>query len=106
MAIPPFHGAWDDPFDFTVKETIIQGKLVVAEYHYEDFLMVAGVPNQLHEREVKEELARYLAHRMVENNLLNFTKQPNVSTGRTIYRAYGYMVPNDHIQLLREAKIK
>jgi hypothetical protein len=106
MAIPPFHGAWDDPFDFTIKDTIIQGKLIVAEYHYDDFLRVSSVSNHLHEKEVKEELARYLAHRMLENNLLNFTKQPDMPTGRTIYRAYGYMVPNDRVQLLREAKIK
>jgi hypothetical protein len=105
MAVPPFHNHLD-PFDFTVKETIIQGKLIVAEYYYDDILRVDSALNQLHEKEVKEELAKYLAHRMLENNLLNFTKQHDIPKGRTIYRAYGYMVPNDRVQLLRQAKIK
>ena len=108
MAIPTihtFHRDWD-PFDFTMKDTVIQGKLLVAEYYYDDILRVASVSNHLHEKEIKLELATYLAHRMLENNLLNFTKQPDLPMNRTIYRAYGCMVPNDRVQLLREATKK
>jgi len=102
MAIPPFYDSLD-PFDFTIKNTAIQGKLLVVNILTNDILRVASVSNHLHEKEIKLELANYLAHRMLENNLLTFTKQPELSTGRTIYRAYGYMVPNDRVQLLREA---
>jgi hypothetical protein len=106
MAIPTihtFHRDWD-PFDFTMKDTVIQGKLLTATYYCDEFSHL--MPTHLHEKQVKQEIANYLAHRMLENNLLNFTKQPDVPMNRTIYRAYGCMVPNDRVQLLKEATKK
>ena len=50
---------------------------------------------------VKERLAEELVRYMMENNLIEFTKQLDPNTDNTLYRAHVYVAPNNQIKILR-----
>jgi len=93
---------WDTPI--TYKETILQGKLVKGEYHLRDDLR-ASFDDSDTQRQVKEKLAHLVAIDLLKQDLLHFTKQVDPISGTMIYRVYAYILPNDKVQVIKEAKM-
>ena len=105
MYIPKTAASWD-PWDtpITYKETSLQGKLVKGEYHVRDDLH-ASFDNRDTERQVKEKLADLIATDLIKNDLLHFTKQVDLNSGTMIYRVYAYILPNDKVQVIKQANM-
>jgi hypothetical protein len=93
---------WDTPI--TYKETSLQGKLVKGEYHIRDDLQ-ASFDNPDTQRQVKEKLAELIAKDLLKNDLLHFTKQVDPNSGTTVYRVYAYILPNDKVQVIKQANM-
>ena len=93
---------WDTPI--TYKETTLQGKLVKGEYHIRDDLH-ASFDDPGTQRQVKEKLAELIAKDLLKNDLLYFTKQIDPNSGIMIYRVYAYILPNDKVQVIKEANM-
>ena len=105
MSISKPTASWD-PWDtsITYKETSLQGKLVKGEYYIRDDSL-ASYDNPNTERQIKEKLAHLVAIDLLKNDLLHFTKQVDPNSGTTIYRVYAYILPNDKVQVIKEAKM-
>ena len=85
--------------DVSQKEYSIGGKLVTATYTGTYIDKIAWQPD--YENMVKERLAEELVRYMMENNLIEFTKQLDPNTDNTLYRAHVYVAPNNQIKILR-----
>jgi hypothetical protein len=61
-----------------------------------------GVPDDVIKKEIKKELLNRLAEELMYNNQVEFTSQPDITTGTIHYRARVYAVPDTQVKIVRE----
>lgn len=88
--------------DTQIKDTAIQGKLVTVSFVVSDSdpYYLAFNPLDM-EKWVKEKLAAELAKALIQNNLVEFTKNISSLDFSTKYTAGCYLAPNSQVKLLR-----
>jgi hypothetical protein len=77
-------------------DTPIGGKLLKAEFVLREF-------NALSKLDIKMELAKLLAGKMLELGLVEFTKLEDPMTGNTIYRSRCFVAESGDVKVLRTA---
>ena len=86
--------------NYSYKEIPIQGKLLAAKYTQSALTTISHV-NQT--EEIKENLAKFIAKKLIDDNLIKFTKRIDDKTFETEYMAHIYIAPSDQVQILRLA---
>jgi len=90
-------GSWMEPEDF------IQGEMVHAQVVVKDF-QIAGMmmdPDNF-KQEMKKQLAHEIAEHLLNNKLVEFTRQEDLHTNETTFRARAYLVKDDKVRTLRK----
>jgi hypothetical protein len=83
-------------FDLNVKEYAIGGKLLTMRMTFNEYDSTV-----LTKEQIKEKMAINLAQAMVENNMIEFTRQVDHSTLNVMIHARCYMAPNEQVKILR-----
>jgi hypothetical protein len=84
-------------------EDFIQGEMVTVQNVVKDF-QIAGMmmdPDNF-KQEMKIKLALEIAEKLLENKLVEFTKQENLNTNEITFRARAYLVKDDKVRTLRK----
>lgn len=81
----------------------IQGKMLVQSYVVNDVSLLNSIPEKEREKQIKQILSSGLVEYIIENNLIEFTKQTNENM-EIVYRARLFLTPSDTIQKLRLIK--
>jgi hypothetical protein len=82
-------------------DTPIGGKLLKAEF------VLRGVQfNAMDTLDIKKELAKMLAGKMLELGLVEFTKLEDPMTGNTIYRSRCFVAESGDVKVLRTAILR
>jgi hypothetical protein len=89
----------NDDISFGVRDYAIGGKLVTATYQVSYLDAMAWKSD--FEDHVKETLANKLAKYLLDNKLIEFTRQSTPINEFTSYRAHLYAAPNDAVKILR-----
>lgn len=84
----PHHGLLD------TRTYEIRGVMVIAQYEVDDY-------SSLSPDAIKYQLANRLAEQMMKDKTIEFTKQKDVSSPFTQYRARCFVVPSGDVQILR-----
>jgi hypothetical protein len=79
-------------------DTPIGGKLLMAQ-----FVLRGGEFNAMYALDIKRELAKMLAGKMLELGLVEFTKIEDPVTGNTNYRSRCYVAESGDVKVLRTA---
>jgi hypothetical protein len=88
---------------FIGPEEFIKGEMVHAQVVVKDF-QIAGMmmdPDNF-KQEMKIKLALEIAEKLLENKLVEFTKQEDLHTNETTFRARAYLVRDDKVRVLRK----
>ena len=97
MAIPYYK---NDPivpnFDLNVKEYAIGGKLLTMRMIFNEYDATA-----LTKEQIKEKMTIQLAQAMVDNSMIEFTRQVDHSTLNVMIHARCYMAPDTQVKILR-----
>ena len=93
---------WDLPADSKVVDHAIQGQLIQAKF---ELSAIQNMANTFTEEEIKKELIGKLLYEMWNKDCIEFTRQHDIESDRTIFRARIYAVYNDDVKILRENKI-
>jgi hypothetical protein len=97
-----------DPNSFTIGpigpvEDFIQGEMIHAQVVVKDF-QIAGMmmdPDNFKQK-MKKQLAHEIAEHLLNNKLVEFTKQEDLHTNETTFRARAYLVKDDKVRILRK----
>jgi hypothetical protein len=91
----------DCNFDISVKENLIQGKMISCQY-------IVGMADTMRfdseesfRQHVKNILAKQLAQKIIEDKLAEFTFEKIHSTQSTVVRSRCFITPNDQVRILR-----
>jgi hypothetical protein len=79
------------------EEHLLRGKLLQVDMVHDSIM--AATPD-----EIKFRLAQQIANELYKNDCISFTKQLDIKTGDTHYRAYVYVTPDDQTQVVRTLK--
>lgn len=83
-----------------IKEYAIGGKLITVSQIINEELL-KDIPRDV----IKEKMAMELARCMVENKLIEFTSQRDISTLQLRIYARCYLAPDGQVKILREIKL-
>jgi hypothetical protein len=97
MAIGHSNGLND--YTVTAKEFAIGGKLVAVRCSYSD--IDVGNVNRSSESEIKKLLMHQMVEYIMQEGLVEFTKQPNPNGISTTYQARCYLAPDNQVKILR-----
>lgn len=106
MAIAPqsnYDPWWErDPprSNLDIKEYAIGGKLITASQIINEELL-KDIPRDV----IKEKMAMELARGMLENKLIEFTSQRDISSLQIKIYARCYLAPDTQVKILREIKL-
>lgn len=96
MAYAPDKSIFDaGPVDLTTKDYAIGGRLITAKCSRSDIFENETKNN------IKSILAEQIVMYMMENNLIEYTKIPDLYNGSTTYIARCYIAPNEQVKILR-----
>lgn len=87
-----------DNFNITTKEFAIGGKLVTSKVSIPEFQA-----ERYEATDIKKMLLDQLVQYILENNLAEFTKIPDLYSGNTTYISRMYIAPNEQVKILRMA---
>lgn len=89
-------------------EHTIQGECLYAEYRVNDLkaqrIGLDRLPDA-HEEEIKKELTLRIAEELRKSKKIEFTRSYSPETNDYVFRARVFVVPDNNIKILREAKI-
>lgn len=89
-------------------EHTIQGECLYAEHRISDFeaqrIGLDRLPDA-HEEEIKKELTLRIAEELRKSKKIEFTRSYSPETNDYVFRARVFVVPDNNIKILREAKI-
>jgi hypothetical protein len=88
---------------FIGQEEFIKGEMVTVQNVVKDFeitQMMIDADN--FKQEMKKKLAHQIAEKLLENKLVEFTKQENLNTNEITFRARAYLVKDDKVRTLRK----
>ena len=89
-------------------EHTIQGECLYAEHRISDLeaqrIGFDRLP-QAHEEAIKKELTLKIAEELRKSNRIEFTRSYSPETNDYVFRARVFVVPDNNIKILREAKI-
>jgi hypothetical protein len=88
---------------FLGSEEFIKGEMVHAQVVVKDFEITQMMidPDNF-KQEMKIKLALEIAEKLLENKLVEFTKQEDLHTQETTFRARAYLVKDDKVRILRK----
>lgn len=92
----PF-GSWTENEDFIQGEMVTVQEVVSALRVAEMFM-----DSDNFKQEIKKKLANQIAEKLLENKLVEFTKQEYLHTNETTFRARAYLVKDDKVRVLRK----
>jgi hypothetical protein len=97
-SIDPFdtHGVVASVTGQMLTEQIIISNLEVAQMNMDETSF---------KQEMKKRLCMALAEKMLENKLVEFTKQENLQSGEVTFRARAYLTPDSQVRLLRKGSV-
>lgn len=105
IGLPPWHHTPTgiDPFeiDFSVRQVAIGGKLVQASIELNPIDTMNFKTNDDLKRAIKQKVAAELARAMIESNLIEFTRLPQLGSGTDIIHARCYLAPDNQVKILR-----
>ena len=103
MAIAAPHTAIHDPFEieFDTTDIPIGGKLVQAKLEITTMDQMRFHDDEEYKRAIKQKVASELARVMIESNLIEFTRLPQMGSGNDIIYARCYLAPDNQVKLLR-----
>jgi len=93
---------WDLPEDSKVVDHTIQGQLIQAKF---ELSAIQNMANTFTEEEIKKELIGKLLYEMWNKDCIEFTRQYDIESEQTIFRARIYAVYDDDVRILRENKV-
>lgn len=79
-------------------DSIVESKGIVITHVSRDQFV------QMPESAIKAELAHKLATAIIENQLCEFTKVPDLNNMSTVYRVRAYLTPKEQCKIIRQAK--
>jgi hypothetical protein len=94
----PILGTNSFDFDETVRGEMVTFQKVVSVHELEMIKLDEDIFNQ----QVKKELVFKLAEQILNNKLVEFTKQENLHTHEITYRARAFLTPDDQVRILRQ----
>lgn len=86
------------------KEFPVGGKMLVAQRVAHDVVQM-GMSAVDYERHIKAELAQDIAVALIEQKLIEFTKENDLSRMQTIYRARVFCTPDETVRVLRLSQL-
>jgi hypothetical protein len=101
MAVNHWADPWDEYVPPTSTEHIIQGKMLEFTMSVREFSSGPEDPD-----EIKYQLCAGLLEHVLENKLVEFTKQNDIGTGCIHYRARMFVTPDDNVRIIRIANQK
>lgn len=87
----------------TGKEFPVGGKMLAVQRVAHDAVQMNMPPHE-YEAHIKVELAQDIAMALIENKLIEFTKENDLSRMQTIYRARVFCTPDETVRVLRLAQ--
>ena len=93
---------WDLPEDSKVVDHAIQGQLIQAKF---ELSAIQNMANTFTEEEIKKELIGKLLYEIWNKDCIEFTRQYDIESEQTIFRARIYAVYDDDVRILRENKV-
>ena len=105
MAKLPPHD-FNDPYmvKTTHKEFPVGGKMLAVQRVAHDAVQM-NMSAAEYEHHIKVELAQDIAIALIENKLIEFTKENDLSRMQTIYRARVFCTPDETVRVLRLAQV-
>jgi len=99
----PYSGLTIQDTSFGPVEDFIQGEMVTSQVVVKDSEVVQMMidPDNF-KQEMKIKLALEIAEKLLENKLVEFTKQENLNTNEITFRARAYLVKDDKVRTLRK----
>jgi hypothetical protein len=97
-----------DPNSFTLGsigtvEDFIQGEMINAQVIVKDFEITEMMmdPDNF-KQTMKKRLVEIIAEKLLSNKLVEFTKQEDLHTNETTFRARAHLVKDDKVRILRK----
>jgi hypothetical protein len=90
-------GSWMEPEDF-VQGEMLNSQIVVSD---SEMIQMMTDPDNF-KQTMKKRLAEIIAEKLLENKLVEFTKQEDLHTNETVFRARAYLVKDDKVRTLRK----
>ena len=88
----------------TGKEFPVGGKMLAVQRVAHDAVQM-NMSAAEYEHHIKAELAQDIAIALIENKLIEFTKENDLSRMQTIYRARVFCTPDETVRVLRLAQV-
>ena len=82
---------------------LIQGKMVVAKATFPDQMKISALP-EIARQEIRETLAKQIAHFILENDMLEFVHNKDPLTFYDTVAARCFIVPNNEVKVIRTLK--
>lgn len=101
ITLPITNGGTISVFDEKVRGEMITTEIIVNGFDSTKM----NLDEDMFKEEMKKRLARQLAELIIENKLVEFTKQENFNTCETTYRARAYLTPDNQVRILRKASL-
>lgn len=87
---------------FSLDETV-RGEMITAQMVFNaSTLAQIKVDDETFKQDTKRKLAIQLAEQILNNKLVEFTKQENLNTFEITYRARAYLTPDNQVRMLRK----
>lgn len=108
MAIPQSVLESKDIVFDTQNHPMIQGKMVVGRVIIDNYSLNHMLCQDEGKSELvfKSKLATEMAYYMIENKLVEFTKQKDVSRQQTIVSVRAFLTPDEQVRILRQWKMQ
>jgi len=108
ISTPWHHTIANDPYDveFSSVDVAIGGKLIQAKLELTNMEAMNFKSDDDYKRAIKQKIAADLARVMIESNLIEFTRLPQLTTGTDIIYARCYLAPDSQVKILRMNYVK
>jgi hypothetical protein len=110
MAILSNNIKWQDPWQLPdippiVQNQVIQGDMLVYSLNISEYKLMTmrGHPKSAEEM-VKDMLIEGLIYECYKTKYIEFTKQENLLTGATDFRARMFVTPDNMVRIIRQCK--
>lgn len=82
----------------------VRGELILVEKRFRPSEVIKSYDQSFVEG-IKRELVNELVEKILQNKMVEFTKQEDLNTSEVIYRARAYLTPDDKVQMIRKATL-
>lgn len=95
---------WNTPIDIKQHEYAISGKMLQHNVSIHEFELMKIDPKTF-EYEIKKRLMEGMLEEIMKYRCVEFTKQQDISTFETHFRARMFVVPDSQVKILRVSQI-